>query len=133
MDNCDSQNKIYGSGKKGALKGLKMKKLKEGSCGESNQPWWNITSLLHKGSQGEPETVKYPKFVSLISNWLVAPFFKFLGVPLVRAEAADQEEDNADSDVGKDDAHPDLISQGIQKGKHPGLGFLRFLYHDGDA
>lgn len=114
-------------------KGLKMHELEEYLCAKGNQPWWNIASLLHKGSQGEPKTVKYPKFISLVTGRLVAPFLELFSMPFIRAEAADQEEDNAYSNVGKNNAHPNLISQGIQKGKDPWLGFLRFFYHDGYA
>ena len=33
----------------------------------------------------------------------------------IRAESADEEKNYADSNVSKDNAHPDFISQGIQK------------------
>lgn len=44
-----------------------------------------------------------------------------------------QEEHNAHSDVGKDDAHPDFISQRVEERKDPRLRFLRLLDHDGDS
>lgn len=98
-----------------------------------NPPWRNITSLLHESSQGEPETVEYPKLIRLIIGWLVPSFLKFLCVPLIRAEAAHQEEDNTHSNVGKNNAHPYFVSQRIQKGKHSWFGLLRFFYHDRDT
>lgn len=44
-----------------------------------------------------------------------------------------QEEHNADSDVSKDDAHPDFVGQRVEEGKDPRFGFLRLLDHDGDS
>lgn len=45
----------------------------------------------------------------------------------------DQEEHDADSNVGKDDAHPDFVGQRVEERKDPRLGFLRLLDHDGDS
>lgn len=54
-------------------------------------------------------------------------------MPLIRAEAAHQEEHHAHANIGKDYTHPDLISQRVQKGEHARLGLLGLLNHDGDA
>ena len=73
--------------------------------------------MLHKGTQGKPKTVKYSKFIWRIRRALrVTRFFIVVfQVPFIRAESADQEKNYTDSNVSKDDAHPDFISQGIQK------------------
>lgn len=44
-----------------------------------------------------------------------------------------QEEHHADADVGKHDAHPDLIGQRVQEGKDARLGLGGLLDHDGDS
>ena len=82
-----------------------------------NKPWRNITALLHKGTQGKPKTVKYSKFIWRVRRALrITRFFIVVfQVPFIGAESADQEKNYADSNVGKDDAHPDFVSQGIQK------------------
>ncbi len=54
-------------------------------------------------------------------------------MPLVRAEAADQEEHHAHADVGEHDAHPDLVGQRVQEGEDARFGLLRLFDHDGDA
>lgn len=43
-----------------------------------------------------------------------------------------QKENNADSNVGKDDTHPDFIGQGVQEGEDSWFGLLRLFDHDGD-
>lgn len=114
--------------------------------------------MLHKGPQREPKRVEDSKLIGLFWTLLVgvllhrglallhpvggrslsgrlrfSPFLVVLGVPLVRAESTDQEEDDADADVGENDAHPDLIGQRVKEGKDARLGFGGFLDHDGDA
>lgn len=54
-------------------------------------------------------------------------------MPLVGAEAADEEEDDADADVGEDDAHPDLVGQRVHEAKDVRLEVDRLLDHDGNA
>lgn len=54
-------------------------------------------------------------------------------MPFVRAEAADEEEDDADAYVGKDDTHPDFIRQRVHEAKDMRLVVHRPLDHDGDA
>lgn len=98
----------------------------------ANWPGRDVTSLLHEGSQGEPQAVEYPKLIGLVAGGLVSPFLKLFAVPFVGAETADQEKDDAHSNVGEHNAHPDLISQRIQEGKDPRFGLLWLFYHDGD-
>ena len=73
--------------------------------------------MLHKGTQGKPKTVKYSKFIWRIRRalWVTRFLIVVFQVPFIRAESADEEKNHADSNVSKDNAHPDFISQGIQK------------------
>ena len=73
--------------------------------------------MLHKGTQGKPQTVKYSKFIWRIRRalWVTRFLIVVFQVPFIRAESADEEKNHADSNVSKDNAHPDFISQGIQK------------------
>lgn len=97
-------------------------------------PGGDITALLHEGAQGEPEGVEDTKLIGGLVAWrTVGALFGLLGVPFVRAEAADQEEHHAHADIGKHDAHPDLVGQRVQEGEHPWFGFLGLLDHDGNA
>lgn len=54
-------------------------------------------------------------------------------MPLIGAEPTNQEQHHADTNVGKDYAHPYLIGQRIQEGKHAWFGFLRLFDHDRNA
>ena len=54
-------------------------------------------------------------------------------MPLKRTEAADQEEYDADTDVGKDDTHPDFCRQRVHKGEDTGRFVGHLLEHDADA
>lgn len=97
-----------------------------------HQPWRNIASLLHKSAQRKPQTIKDSKFIRRFARAQL-PILKLLSVPLVRAEAANEEEHNANSDVGKYNAHPDLIGQRVQEREDTRLGFLWLLDHNGYA
>lgn len=44
-----------------------------------------------------------------------------------------QKEHHADSDVGEDNAHPDLVGQRVEEGEDARFGFGGFLDHDGDS
>lgn len=102
--------------------------------GQMHQPWRDIASLLHESSKWEPETVKDAEVVGRVGWRLwILHFFIFIQVPFVRTKTTHQEENHADADVGKHNAHPDLIRQRVQEGKDPGLGLLWFLDHDGNA
>lgn len=96
-------------------------------------PGRDVTALLHEGSKGEPQAVEYPKFIGLVTGRLVSPFLKLFTVPFIGAEAADQEEDNTHSNVGKNNAHPNFVSQRIKEGEDSWLGLLWFFDHDGDS
>lgn len=54
-------------------------------------------------------------------------------MPLVRTEAAHEEQHHAHADVSEHNAHPDLIRQWVQEGEHAWLGLLRFLDHNRNA
>lgn len=100
----------------------------------NNQPWWDIASLLHEGTQGEPQAIKNPKVVWRVWGALrVFDLIVLVQMPLIRAEAAHQEEHHTHADIGKNYTHPNLIGQWVQEGKHPRLGLLRLLNHNGDA
>ncbi len=97
-------------------------------------PGRDVATLLHEGSKGEPETVEDPKLIGgLVARQTVSALLGLLGVPLVRAEAADQEEHHAHADVGEHNAHPDLVGQRVQEGEDTRFGLLGLLDHDGDA
>lgn len=88
-------------------------------------PRWKVTTLLHEGSEWEPKTVANAKIVgdSCSNNGLFPS-------PLIRAESTDQEKDDADPDVGKDNAHPYLAGQWTHEGKNPRFLFHWFFDHD---
>lgn len=97
-------------------------------------PGGDVTALLHEGAQGEPERVEDAELVGGLVAWrTVCALLGLLGVPFVRAEAADQEEHHANADIGEHDAHPDLVGQWVQEGEHARLRLLGLLDHDGDA
>ena len=97
-------------------------------------PWRNITALLHEGSQREPKAVEDAKVVGGVRGGLgVFCLILLVKIPLIWAEPANQEQNHAHTNVGKHDAHPDLVGQGVQEGKHPRFGLLGLLDHDGDA
>lgn len=97
-------------------------------------PGGDIAALLHESAQREPEGVEDAKLIGGLVTWrTVGALFRLLGVPFIRAEAADQEEHHAHADIGKHDAHPDLVGQRVQEGEHPWFGFLGLLDHDGNA
>jgi len=60
--------------------------------------------LLHKSAEREPETVEDGEVVGDRRSVCAV-----LNMPLERTEATDQEQDDADADVRKYDAHPDLV------------------------
>lgn len=98
----------------------------------SDLPRRDVTALSHKGSKGEPQAVEYAKLISRLIG-LDLPVLILLSVPLVGAEAADEEQHHADTNVSKNYTHPNLIGQWIQEGEHPRLGLLGLLNHNGDA
>lgn len=74
----------------------------------SHPPWWDVTALSHKGTEREPQTVKYAKFVRRLIGLNLSVFI-FFSVPLIGAETADEKQHHAYTNVGKHDTHPDLI------------------------
>ena len=93
-----------------------------------HQPWGNITSLLHYSTEGKPEAIEDRKVVRE-----GRPVDAVLDLPLVRAEAADDEQDDADADVGEDHVQPDLVRERVHEREDAWLLFLRLLDHDADA
>ena len=78
--------------------------------------------MLHEGAQGEPQAIKNPKVVRWVWRALgVFGLVVLIQMPLIWAEAADQEEHHAHADIGKHYAHPDLIGQRVQEGEHARL------------
>ena len=70
--------------------------MRTGPRGGGDEPWGDITTLLHNGPEREPETVHDGEVVSERRAGGAV-----LDLPLVRAEAADEEEDETDADVGE--------------------------------
>lgn len=60
-------------------------------------------------------------------------YLVLLTPPQHQNPSAHQEEHHADSDVGEDDAHPDLVGQWVQEGEDTRFGLGGFLDHDGDS
>lgn len=98
----------------------------------SDLPRWDVTALAHERSKREPQAVEYAKLVSRLIG-LYLPILVLFSVPLIWAEAADQEQHHADTNVGKNNTHPDLICQWVQERENSWFGFLRLLYHDRDS
>lgn len=121
-------------------------------------PWWDVAALLHEGAQGKPKRVKDAEFIGLFWTLLVGVLLRWclallhpvggcclcrslwltallivLCVPLIWAESTDKKEDDTDANVRKHNAHPDLVSQRVQEGKHARFGFGGFLDHDGNT
>lgn len=46
---------------------------------------------------------------------------------------SDQKQHDADSDVGEDDAHPDLVGQRVEEREDARFGLRGFFDHDGDS
>ena len=91
-------------------------------------PRLDVASLLHEGAEREPEAVENGEVVG--DRRSVGVVFD---VPLERTEPTDEEEDDADADVGEDDAHPDLIGERLHEGHNARNVLLRLLEHDADA
>lgn len=56
-----------------------------------------------------------------------------LDLPFIRTKPRDEEEDRADSEVGKDNTHPDLIGQWVHERKDARLLLIGFLDHNADS
>jgi len=66
-------------------------KMQKGDGVIWNEPWRNIASLLHKGTQGKPKAVKYSKLIWRVGRILRVTWFftAVFQVPFIRAESAD--------------------------------------------
>lgn len=53
-----------------------------------HKPWGNITSLLHKGTQGKPEAVEYAKLIGRLVTGSFFPILWFFCVPLIWTKPA---------------------------------------------
>ena len=53
--------------------------------------------------------------------------------PFSAGEAADEEEDDADTHVCQQTAHPDFVPQGREEGKEPRVLLRLFPHHDADT
>ena len=95
---------------------------------QPHQPWGNITSLLHYSTEGKPEAIEYREVVGE-----GRPVDAVLDLPLVRAESADDEQNDRDSGVRQDHVHPYLGRQRVHEREDTRLLLLRFLDHDADA
>ena len=142
VDSSKAQNNLYAPWQGGdvCVRDYKMQRDDEDSWEvmeewkHNNQPWWDIASLLHEGAQGEPQAIKNPKVVRRVWGALrVFDLIVLVQMPLIRAEAAHQEEHHAHADIGKNYTHPNLVRQWVQEGKHARLGLLGLLNHNGDA
>ena len=95
---------------------------------QPHQPWGNITALLHYSTEGKPEAIEHREVVGEGRS-----VDAVLDLPLVRAEAAHDEQDDGDAGIGEDHIHPDLGRQRVHEREHPRLLLLRLLDHDADA
>ena len=93
-----------------------------------NWPWRNITSLSHESTERKPETIEHGEVIC--EAWSALLVFD---LPLVWTEPTDEEEDKADANVWKYDAHPDVIREWIHEREHSRFLLLRLLDHDADA
>ena len=73
-------------------------------------PWFNITALLHEGSNRIPQTVEDGKVIGN-SRSICVVFY----VPLKWTKSAHKEQNNTHTNVGKDDAHPDFIGERVHE------------------
>ena len=94
----------------------------------AHSPRRYVTALPHDGAESEPEAVEDSEVVGE-----ARAVDAVLNLPLVRAEAADEEESETDAEVGEDDVHPDLECERIHEGEYARLLFVRLLDHDADA
>ena len=95
-----------------------------------HSPGVHVRPLLHQSAHGEPETVGQVEGVLHLVRVRVA---RMRVVPLVRAEARQHEDGEADEQVGPDDVQPDLHGQGVEEGEEARLLPARDLEEDGDA
>ena len=91
-------------------------------------PRWYVAALPHDGTEREPEAIEHCEVVGEARS-IDAIFY----LPFIRAETADEEQPDADADVGQYDVHPYIEGQRLHKGEYPWFLFVRFLYHDADA
>ena len=83
---------------------------------------------MHEGTEREPETIKHREVVREGRS-----VGRVVDVPLVGTEPGDEEEDEADSQIGDDDTDPDLVGEWLHEGEDSRLLLLRLLDHDADA
>ena len=95
-----------------------------------HSPGVHVRPLLHQRAHGEPETVGQVERVLHLVRVRVAGVRV---IPLVRAEAGQHEDGEADEQVGPDDVQPDLHGQGVEEGEEARLLAARDLEEDGDA
>ena len=110
-------------------------------------PRLDVAALLHEGAEREPETVEDGEVVGDRRSVGVV-----LDVPLEGTEPTDEEQhdadaefkvevevtrsrggDDADADVGEDDAHPDLVGERLHERHDARRVLLLLLEHDADA
>lgn len=84
--------------------------------------------MLHYSTEGKPEAIEDRKVVRERRA-----IDAVLDLPLVRTEAADDEQNDADADVGEDHVQPNLIGERVHERENARLLFLRLLDHDADA
>ena len=98
------------------------------ACGAGNQPGRDVDALSHEGAEREPEAVEDGEVVGE-----GRPVLAVLDLPLVRTEAADEEQDETDAEIRQHDAQPDVEVERIHEREHARLLLLRLLDHDADA
>jgi len=87
-----------------------------------NLPRFDVAALLHEGPDSEPQTVYDGEVVSYRRTVIV-----ILDVPLVRTEPANEEQHDANADVGEQNAHPYFVGEWIHEREHTRRLFDWFL------
>jgi len=95
---------------------------------ECTVPRFDVATLLHESAERKPEAVEDGEVVG--DRRAVGVVFD---VPLERTESTHQEQDDADADIGEDDAHPDLVGERFHKGHDARNVLLRLLEHNADS
>ena len=90
-------------------------------------PWFDVTALLHEGAEREPEAVEDGEVVGNARSSR-RTIGVVLDVPFEWREARDEKQDDADANVGEDDAHPDLVREWIHERKHSRILFGWLLH-----
>ena len=96
---------------------------------QRDRPGRDITSLLHEGTEGEPQTVSQRE----VGRDLRSVAGVVADLPLGRTEPTDDEHHQTDAEVRQYDAQPDVVVQRVHEREHARLLLLGLLDHDANA